>query len=225
MWKAVQMIKYLTDNNNNKLRSSDEQMPKDIAVISYNLNPMSSLTADAIVFRDTLNDNGYSAELVHQWSLNEPNTSYFKSNRDWERYDGIVICGFYGLWNLRELILSGRPVICANAGFADDLGMGEAIAEHMYEDDFNIVNNTHPISAGFSLGSIDIGGSVWVDSITTHNHYVDILVTTLANRAVLIAHKTHPLVYFGWYRMSQASTGSQLFELLVKSANWAFSRP
>ncbi len=197
-------------------------MPKNIAVISYNLDTGSSLTEDAIVFRDTLNKNGYSAELVHQWSLNEPNTSYFKSERDWKKYDGIVICGFYGSWNLRELILSGRPIICANAGFADDLGLGEMLVEHISEDDFNIVNNTHPITAGLSLGSIDIGDPVWVDSISTFNHYVDVLITTLAGRAVLATHKTHPLVYLGWYRMSQASTGSPLFELLVNSANWAF---
>ncbi len=200
-------------------------MPKDIAVISSNLNKDSSLTEDAIVFRDTLNNNGYSAELVHQWSLNEPNASTFKSERDWERYDGIVICGFYGQWNLRELIRSGRPIICANAGFADDLGLGELLAEHISEDEFNIVNNAHPITVGLSLGSIDIGNPVWVDSISTFNHYVDVLINTLAGRAVLAAHKTYPLVYFGWYRMSQASTGSLLFELLVKSANWAFSGP
>lgn len=202
-------------------------MPKDIAVISYNLNPQSPNTADAIVFQDTLNDNGYSAELVHQWSLKEE-SSQFKSNRDWGRYDGIVICDFWGYWNLRELILSGRPVICANRGFADDLGLGafSDSSEHIYEDDFRIINNTHPITAGFSLGSIDIGTPVFVDSIYTGNHYVDNLITTLSNSPVLVAHKTYPLVYFGWNRyISKASTGSQLFELIVKSANWAFSGP
>ncbi|MBI2910459.1 MAG: hypothetical protein HYX92_22670 [Chloroflexi bacterium] len=202
-------------------------MPKDIAVVSYNLTPSSSMTQDAVVFRDTLNRNGYAAELVHQWVFNEPNTSNFKQERDWERYDGIVICGFYGFWNLRELIRAGRPVICANAGYADDLGLGESLQEHISEDDFNVVNNTHPITsgAGVSLGSLDIGNPVWVDSISAHNHHVDILITTLANRAVLLAHKTRPLVYFGWYRMSQASGGSALFNLLVQSANWAFAGP
>jgi hypothetical protein len=205
----------------------EDKMAKDIAVVSYNLNSGSSLTQDAIVFRDTLNSNGYSAELVHQWSFNEPNGSYFKSERDWEKYDGIVICGFYGYWNLRELIRSGRPVISANNGFADDLGLGEVLQEHVSEDDFNVVNNTHPITsgAGLSLGALDIGSAVWVDSISTHNHHVDVLVTTLANRAVLAAHKEYPLVYFGWYRMSQASAGSALFDLLVQSANWTFSGP
>ena len=202
-------------------------MPKDIAIVSYNLNPASSSTSDAIVFRDTLNSNGYSAELVHQWSFNEPNSDYFKSEDDWDRYDGIVICGFYGFWNLRELIQSGRPVVCANNGFADDLGLGERLQEHASEDDFNVVNNTHPITvgAGVALGSIDIGSPVWMDSISTLNHHVDNLITTLSNKPVLVAHKTHPLVYFGWYRMSQASPGSQLFNLLVQSANWAFSGP
>jgi len=202
-------------------------MPKKIAVVSYNLTPSSSLTQDAVVFRDTLNSNGYAAELVHQWTLNETNSGYFKQARDWERYDGIAICGFYSYWTLRELILSGRPVVCANVGLADDLGLGETQREHLSEDDFNVVNTTHAIisGAGLSLGSIDIGNPVWGDSISVVNHHVDVLVSTLANNAVLVAHKTCPLVYFGWYRMSQASAGSTLFTLLVRSANWAFNGP
>lgn len=202
-------------------------MAKDIAVVSYNLNTSSSLTQDAVVFRDTLNSNGYNAELIHQWVFNEPNSSFFMSERDWEKYDGIVICGFYGFWNLRELIRSGRPIVCANAGFVDDLGLGESLQEHMSEDDFSVVNNTHAITAGAGvpLGAIDIGNPVWVDSVSTHNHHVDVLVTTLANRTALVAHKEFPLVYFGWYRMSQASPGGPLTALLVRSAHWAFSGP
>jgi hypothetical protein len=211
----------------NERAGTEDEMPKDIAIVSYNLSRSSSETQDAIVFRDTLNSNGYSAELVHQWALNETSNSFFKSERDWERYDGIVICGFYGFWNLRELIRAGRPVICANVGYADDLGLGERVQDHISEDDFNVINNTHPITSGsgLSLGSLDIGSPVWVDSISTHNHHVDVLTTTLANRAVLVAHKGYPLVYFGWYRMSQASSGSALFGLLVQSANWAFAGP
>ena len=128
-------------------------MAKDIAVVSYNLNTSSYRTRDAVVFLDKLNGNGYSADLVHQWAFNEPNSSYFKSERDWERYDGIVICGFYGYWNLRELIRSGRPVICANVGFADDLGLGERMREHISEDDFNVINNSQLDSNFFTRGS------------------------------------------------------------------------
>lgn len=202
-------------------------MPKDIAVVSYNLNSSSSLTSDAIVFRDALNINGYSAQLVHQWCFNEPNSNMFKSERDWEKFDGIVICNFYSFWNLRELIRSGRPIICVNSGYVDDLGLGERLQEHISEDDFQVVDGSHPITsgAGVSPGNIDIGSPVWVDSISTLNHHVQVLVRSLANRAVLVAHKSHPLVYFGWYRMSQASPGSKLFDLFLQSANWAFSGP
>jgi len=202
-------------------------MAKDIAIVSYNLNKASAQTKDAVVILDILNNNGYSAKLVHQWAFNEPNSGSFKSERDWERYDGIVISKFYGFWNLRELIRSGRPAICANVGYADDLGLGEMLKEHIAEDDFNVVNNSHPITscAGISQGTLDIGNPVWTDSISTDNHYVDVLIATLANRAVLVAHKEFPLVYFGWYRMSQASGGSALFDLLVQSAHWAFSGP
>ena len=138
-----------------------------------------------------------------------------------------MLCGFYGFWNLRELIRAGRPIICANSGYVDDLGLGEGVQEHISEDDFSVVNDSHPITsgAGVSLGSIDIGGPVWVDSVSTLNHHVDVLVTTLAGRVVLSAHKAEPLVYFGWYRMTQATSGSPLFQLLVQSANWAFAGP
>ncbi len=202
-------------------------MPKDIAVVSYNLSTGSSLTQDAVVFRDTLNSNGYSAELQHQWCFNEPNSDYFKSADAWDRFDGVVICGFYGYWNLRELIRANRPVICANVGFADDLGLGERQIDHEAEDQFQVTNTSHEIisNAGLPAGTVDMGSPVWMDSISTHNHHVDILVSTLSNRAVLAAHKNLPLVYFGWYRMSQASAGSPLFDLLVESANWAFSGP
>jgi len=202
-------------------------MPKKIAVLSYNLSPDASLTQDAVVMRDILNSSGYSAELVNQWALNETNASYFKASRDWERYDGIVISGFYSYWTTRELILSGRPVVCANSGYVDNLGLGERMVEHTSEDDFNVVNTTHPIMTGTGLaaGSVDIGNPVWTDSISTLNHHVDTLVTTLSNSPVLVAHKTYPLVYFGWYRMSQASTTSPLRTLLTKSANWAFQGP
>lgn len=199
-------------------------MPKDIAVVSYNLDPASSLTADAIAIRDKLNSAGYSAELVHQWVFNEPNTSYFKLAKYWEKFDGVVICNFYVSWNLRELIQARRPVMCVNAGYVDDLGLGEGVQEHISEDDFNVINNSHPITTGMALGAIDIGNPVWLDSVSTQNKHVDVLVTSLANQAVLLAHKTEPLTYFGWYRMSQASAGP-LFDLLVRAANWTFSGP
>ncbi len=202
-------------------------MPKDIAVVSYNLDPAASLTQDAIAFRDALNAGGYSAELVHQWSFDETNAAQFKPEAFWERYDGVVICNFYGFWNLRELIRAGRPVICANVGYGDDLGLAEAPAEHFPEDEFQVVNATHPITAGAGLpvGTVDVGADVWTDAVSTFNHNVDVLVTTLANRPVLAAHRTQPLVYFGWYRMSQATAGGAAFKLLLQSANWAFRGP
>jgi hypothetical protein len=202
-------------------------MPKDVAVVSYDLDPTSSLTSDAVVIRDTLNRSGYSAELIHQWSFDETNSSTFKSAEYWEKWDGIVVCNFYDFWNLRELIQARRPVLCVNVGYVDDLGVGERRQTEVFENAFNVVNNTHPITAkaGLGLGPINIGAPVWVDSILTLNHHVDVLITTLANQAVLVAHKTQPLTYFGWYRMSQASAASPLFKLLVQAANWTFSGP
>jgi hypothetical protein len=199
-------------------------MPKDIAVVAYDTNPASA--PDAVVIRDRLNASGYSAQLVHQWAFNEPNAQ-FKKAEYWEKFDGVVITDFYVFWNLRELIRAGRPVMCVNVGYVDDLGLGENVTEHVSQDVFNTVNNTHPITAGsgLALGNFDIGSPVWLDSISTFNHHVDVLITTLANHAVLAAHKTNPLSYFGWYRMSQASAGSKLFTLLLQTANWTFSGP
>lgn len=202
-------------------------MPKDIAVVSYNLNPASSLTKDAVMIRDILNNAGYSAELVHQWAFNEPNSSYFKQEKDWDKYDGVIICYFYTAWNLRELIKAGRPLICANVGYADDLGLGDRQHEHMSEDDFNVVNSSHPIitGAGLGAGTFDIGDPIWMDSVSEHNHHVDVLVRTLGNRAALLVHKEYPFAYWGWYRMSQATNDPILKELLVSTANFIFSGP
>ena len=197
-------------------------MAKKVAVISYNLNPSSSLTTDAVVFRDTLNAAGFAAKLVHQWSLDETNAATFKPAAYWQTFAGIVICNFYGTWNLREVILSKRPVICANSGYADDLGLGERPVDHISEDDFNVTNNTKPTTLGLPLGSLDVGSPVWVDSISTFNHKVDVLITTLASNPVLATHPKTKHVYFGWYRMSQASPGSPLFTLLTRAAKWAF---
>ncbi len=76
-----------------------------------------------------------------------------------------------------------------------------------------------------AVGTIDVGDPVWVDSVLTFNYHVAVPVTTLDNQAVLAAHKTQPLTYFGWYRMSQASSGSKLFTLLEQTASWTFSGP
>jgi hypothetical protein len=202
-------------------------MPKDIAVVSYNLDPKSSLTMEAVVVRDALNKEGYSAQLLHQWVFNEPDTTNFKAASYWERHDGVVICGFYNAWTLRELVRSARPVMCLNAGYVDDLGLGEREQEHVSEDDFLVIDDAHPITAGagVALGPINIGNPVFVDSVSTQNHHVDVLLRSLGGHAVLVAHKTEPLSYFGWYRMSQASTGGQLSTLLLQTAKWTFSGP
>jgi hypothetical protein len=196
---------------------------KRIAVVAYDLNPGDPLTADAVVFLDTLNKAGYAADLVPQSWLNETDQATFKHATAWMDFDGIVICGFYSFWNLRELILSQRPVICANIGYVDDLGLGEDQQEHVNEHLFNVVASHSIITgAGLAPGGLDIGNGVWLDSTLTIDHRVDVLITTQANKAVLIAHQTHKLVYFGWYRMSQASPGSPLFKLIVQAAKWAF---
>jgi hypothetical protein len=200
-------------------------MPKDIAVVAYDTNPASA--PDAVVIRDRLNASGYSAQLLHQWSFKETDPAQFRRAEQWERFDGVVICDFYVFWNLRELIRAGRPVICMNAGYVDDLGVGESRTESVSQDVFNVVNNTHPIitGSGLALGTFDIGNPVGLNSVSTFNHHVDVLITTLAGNAVLATHKTHPLTYFGWYRMSQASAGSKLLTLLLQTANWTFSGP
>jgi hypothetical protein len=196
-------------------------MSKKIAVLSYSLNTADPLTADAVVFRDTVNHAGaYSATLLAQSALDETATQ-FHSAAAWKAYSGIVICNFYPFWNLRELILSGLPVICANIGYVDDLGLGEAPREHASQHQFNVVK-AHPITQGFAIGGLDSGNAVFLDSTSTLDHLVDPLVTTIANNPVLVAHRTHKLVYFGWYRMSQASTGSPLFKLLSQAVTWAF---
>ncbi len=192
-------------------------MPKDIAVVSYNLDPTSSLTQDAVVIRDQLNGAGYKAELVHQWSFDETNSATFKSQDQWEKYDGVVVCNFYQSWNLRELIRSARPILCVNVGYADDCGLAEGLRDHAAEEQFKVIDNSHPITTGFPLGVIDIGAPVFFDSVSTLNHQVDVLVTTLASNP--------PLAYFAWYRTSQAPAGSLLFKLLVQAANWTFSGP
>ncbi len=200
-------------------------MKKKIAVISYNLSPSASLTRDAMAVRDRLNGIGYDCELIHQWSLDESNTGYFKFDHEWERYDGIVICYFFGYWDVRELIKSGRPILCMNAHFADNFGLGTRRTEHKSEDEFVIVNNTHNIitSVPLSMGPIDFGNTIWTDSVNTTNQHVDTLVKSLGGQAVLTAHKSRQLAYFGWYRMSQAGSSDTTFRLLETTANWVFS--
>ena len=197
-------------------------MAKRIAVISYDLDPASPLTTDAVVVRNTLAAAGYQATLVDQGRLNESDPATFFSAAEWIReFDGIVICEFYEFWNLREVICSRLPIICLNSGYVDDLGLGEQSITHTPETACKVVLN-HPITAGLPIGIHNIGSAVYVDSVSVHDHFVDVLVTTVANNPVVIAHKTHKLVYFGWYRMSSASNGSALFKLLNQAAQWAF---
>jgi len=202
-------------------------MPKDIAVVSYDLDPTSALTTDAIAVRDTLNANGYAAQLVHQWSFDETNPTTFKHAADWERYDGVVICNFYDAWPVRELVRAVRPTIMLNVGYVDDFGVGERLQDHTTENVFLVTDEKHPITAGagLPLGPVNIGTPVFYDSVSTLNHHVDVLLTSLANQAVLTAHKTEPLAYFAWYRFSAAQPNSPLRSLLAQTANWAFAGP
>lgn len=193
-------------------------MPKKIAVISYNLG-----TDDSLAIQSALNSAGYNAILIHQWSLNEPDATQFKRASFWRTFYGIVICHFYHAWNLREIILSKRPVICVNSSYVDDLGLGESSLEHVSENSFNLINNSHPITTGLPVGVFNIGSPVWLDSVSSFNHHVDVLVNTLGNNPVLLAHKTHKISYFGWYRMSQASATSEVTDLLIRTANWTFA--
>jgi hypothetical protein len=200
-------------------------MPKDIAVVAYSLDPTEPLTKDAVTISNALNANGYSAQLVHQWSFDELRAD-FRPQSFWEQFDGVVLGFFYGTWNLRELIRAKTPVICTNAEYVDDLGLAERLVMFVNDDEFLVVNATHPITAGagLSVGGIDVGADIGADSVNTFNHHVDVLVTTLANQPVLVAHKTQPLVYFGWYQMAKATPGGKAFTLLLQSANWAFTK-
>ncbi len=196
---------------------------KHIAVVSYSLDPADELTQDAIVFRDTLNATGqFDATLIHQWRLNETSGEFITA-QDWKRFSGVVLCEFYEFWNLRELIVSGIPIICANVGYADDLGLAEAEQEELDAHEF-ILTQGHPITQGFLLGAFSIGQPVWSEATRPFiaDHLVEVLVTTTDAYPVLLAHKTHKIAYFGWYRMSQAQQGSALFKLLVNAAHWAF---
>jgi hypothetical protein len=194
---------------------------KRIAVVAYSLTIDDPLTVDSIAFMNCLNQSGvYNATLVSQSCLDETSKSYWEAAR-WKRFAGVVITNFYQFWNLRELILAKLPVICANVGYVDDLGLAEMPQEHIIDHQFNVIL-AHPITSGFPLGGLDIGNAVWVDSTSTLDHNVNSLITTAANRAVLVAHKTHKLVYFGWYRLSFAQPNSPLFKLLLQSAKWTF---
>ena len=196
-------------------------MAKHIAILSYSLDKTDPLTADALVFQDIVMASGYTTTLLSQQVLNETSSSYM-TVADWEKYQGVVICNFYYYWNLRELIQSRLPVLCANIGYVDDLGLAEMPQEHISADMFNVVA-AHPITAGLPLGGLNIGAPVWLDSTSTLDHLSDTLVTTAAKNPVLVAHKTHKLTYFGWYLMSDASVGSPLFSLLAHTAKWTFS--
>ena len=202
-------------------------MKKHIAVVCYDdKTPTDPITANAVVMRDTLNQAGYDAVLVHQWSLDErarSRASPFKTAKDWKRYDGVVLAGsFYYSWPLVELILSQRPVICTNVGYVDDLGLGDAVHEDAAQQYYTVQTKGHAITAGQSVGGLDVGSHVWMDATWSLNHKVTVLVTTMAGNVVLAAHNKRPMVYFGWYRMTDAAAGSPLFSLLTNAAKWAF---
>jgi hypothetical protein len=128
---------------------------------------------------------------------------------------------------VRELVRAARPTIILNVGYVDDFGAGERLQDHTAENVFLVTDEKHPITAGagLPLGPVNIGSPVFYDSVSTLNHHVDVLLTTMANQAVLTAHKTEPLAYFAWYRLSTAQPGSPLRSLLVQTANWAFTGP
>jgi hypothetical protein len=199
-------------------------MPKTIAVVSYDVV---SDNNGGIVCNE-LNKLGYSAEHVHQWVFNETNPATFRKAAQWKKYDGIVMSGdFYAFWTLRELIRSGRPVICMNRGYVDDLGLGETTQDHPVQSVYKVVNATHPITAGAGLapGTFDFGEKSQFTSVSTHNHHVDVLLTTLASEPTLVAHKTERYTYFPWWRFESYSPENKVYHLLKHAAHWTFGGP
>lgn len=75
---------------------------------------------------------------------------------------------------------------------------------------------------GLPVAGLDIGNSIYLDSTFTHDHLVDNLVTTGANKPVLVAHNTHKLVYFSWYRMSADETRKSTVQAVGAIGLWAF---
>ena len=176
---------------------------------------------DAKVIYEVLQDLELEVDVVHQWVFNPNNTLYMKET-DLERYDGIIYANIYGYWDFTELVASRRPFLTTCAYATLPVALGNGRQEHSNREMFNIVNTSHSITSGLPSGSIDIGNAMWVDSVSTHNKKVDVLIEGESGDDVLVAHKDKKYAFFGFYRLSQAggSGDVDVRDLLSRTIQW-----
>jgi hypothetical protein len=177
--------------------------------------------SDAAVVYEVMQDLGLEVDVVHQWVFN-PNNSMYMNETEHERYDGIVYANTYGYWDFTELVASRRPFLTTCSSATPAFALGNGTQEHSNREMFNIVDNTHPITSGLTLGSVDIGNAMWVDSVSTHNKKVDVLIEGESGDDVLVAHEDKRYAFFGFYRLSQAggSGDVDVCDLLSKTIQW-----
>ena len=176
---------------------------------------------DAKVIYEVMQHLELKVDVVHQNVFN-PNNALFMKETDHERYDGIIYANTYGYWDFTELVASRRPFLTTCASATPAVALGNGTQEHAYREMFNIVDNAHFITSGLALESVDIGNTMWVDSVSTHNKKVDVLIEGDSGDDVLIAHKDKKYAFFGFYRLSQAggSGDVDVRDLLSRAIQW-----
>jgi len=174
--------------------------------------------ADTVSLYNHLVGQGHQVALHSQTQSNVLSPSY---------YAGFDLVIFYGNGETNRadnIIASGTPFISTSYYNTDDIFLGSGTATmHQSRSTFNVTDNSHYITAPYSLGTLTFESSMWTDATDPTGCSSRVLVNSGSEtQAILIVNETNKYAYFGWYRFFQMSaTGWDIFNRTVE---WAIGQ-
>ncbi len=190
-----------------------------MAGVSYNADTWQY--PDVEYWMDTyLGSLGYTVEKIAQQTVET------HSSEEWEAYDVVFISeGFASSHDLTNLIDSNVPIIMT--GNDDDYVLQAGLGDGYEREDkqtFYVIDNTHPITQGLTLGEWSFASSMWTTRIGTSGCDVTVLIDDNDSpaKAYLATRQDPKRVWFGYYRGTQA--GAEARGIFSNSVAWTLGK-
>ena len=169
-----------------------------------------------IIFRRMI-DKNIDVTLMGQSHLERQSVDFY------EQFDIVVIPNSIGHGkNVSNLLRSRKATIIMHHGYAVHFGLGDNLVSHHLSESIAISDEDHPIISEFSSQRLDIGSSIWIDGIRGAVDRTDNLAFDESDQSIVISAKTDfPYVWFGPYRLSQASPFSPVLIIFDRAVDWA----
>jgi hypothetical protein len=180
----------------------------------------SSVVESTGAMADYLESLGNTVTPFAPWELESLSDSFGG------KFDLAILATLGGGESLSRLLASGLAVITTDSAYADDLGLGTATAQRIGNVSvYDVVDNTHPVTAGLPVGPVNLGTSTYLGAIDSREADSDpLIVDESPVQTELAVHKTKPYAWFGWSILPVAPENGTLYRLLARTVAWACAR-